>query len=384
MSTEYSNECYCGNTINSGSVDQSSSDVSVNGCSMLCGGNSSEYCGGSNRLDMYQLNGTLPTPTSTSSMPGTTSTSGPTVVPSAGAYGYIGCYTDNVSDRALTGLTNPVSGSTLTVESCANACAGYTYFGVEYSDECYCGNSLSGGSAMAAGGSDPTQNMCDMTCDGNTNEYCGGPNRLNTYQYNATLASSLPSSSPTPSGPITVQTGSGFSYLGCYSDSVSSRALTGLANPGPANQNSVEHCASECSGFAYFGVEYGMECYCGNTISGGSAMVAGSTPGATGCDMVCSGNASEYCGGSNRINIYVEASSTSTASSVTPTSTGPVHVQTVGDYAYQGCWNDIAQTTNTRTLSGASFVNPSGMTVELCATECAGYAWMGVEYGQEW
>ena len=114
---------------------------------------------------MYQLNGSLPVAASTISTTGTvpTSTPGaPSVVPSAGGFGYIGCYTDSTANRALTGLANPVSGSTLTIEPCAAACAGFTYFGVEYSVECYCGNSLQGGSALATGGSDPTQNMC--TC----------------------------------------------------------------------------------------------------------------------------------------------------------------------------------------------------------------------------
>ncbi len=136
LSIEYSNECYCGNTINSGSVNQPSSDILVNGCSMLCGGNVSEYCGGPDRLDMYKINGSLPASTSTST-PGTDPTpmaGAPSVVPSAGGYGYIGCYTDSTANRALTGSTNPVSGTTLTVELCAAACFGFTYFGVEYSD----------------------------------------------------------------------------------------------------------------------------------------------------------------------------------------------------------------------------------------------------------
>ena len=273
-----------------------------------------------------------------------------------------------------------------------------------------------------------------MTCDGNTNEYCGGPNRLNTYQYNSSLASasgngsatstSPSTAAPTPTGPITIQKGVDFSYLGCYSDNVNSRALTGLSVPGAASQNDVEQCASECTAFTYFGVEYGAECYCGNTVGGGSAVVLGSTPDVTGCNMVCSGNATEYCGGPNRINIYnyvaiassaappsstassmlstssnvnttssLTNSPTPTASlasvisslpSVAPTPTGPVHVQTVGNFVYQGCWNDTQQNSNTRTLNALAYFNTTGMTVELCATQCAGYAWMGVEYGQEW
>ncbi len=247
----------------------------------------------------------------------------------------------------------------------------------EYSNECYCGQTINAGSVMESS-SDVLVNGCSMLCGGNASEYCGGSNRLDMYQINGDTAA------PTPTGPITVQTGVDFSYVGCYSDSVSSRALTGRANPGVASENTVEQCASECTAFAYFGVEYGSECYCGSTITGGSALVAGSTPAMTGCDMVCSGNATEYCGGPNRINIYnYMATSSSTASSAAPTSTSPVHVQRVGDYAYQGCWNDVAQTSNIRTLSGPAYSNP-GMTVEMCAAQCAGYAWMGVEYGQEW
>lgn len=269
---------------------------------------------------------------------------------------------------------------------------------------------------------------------------------MNLYQYNASLASATSAlttttnsatlaisvtasattstAAPTPTGPITVQKGFGFSYLGCYSDSVNSRAVVGLTNPGVASQNDVEQCASECTAFTYFGVEYGAECYCGNSIVGGSALVAGSTPDLTGCNMLCSGNATEYCGGSNRLNMYTYvaitssailssttsssgpstfsiiastssitplsttavslASVTSSASSVAPTPTGPVHVQTVGNYIYQGCWNDTQQDSDTRTLSSFAYFNTTSLTVELCAAQCAGYAWMGVEYGQEW
>lgn len=87
---------------------------------------------------MYQLNGSLPVPTPTSPVATgpTTSVSGPTAVPSAGNYGYLGCYTDSTADRALTGLVNPVSGSSLTVDLCVSACKGFTYAGLEYSAEC--------------------------------------------------------------------------------------------------------------------------------------------------------------------------------------------------------------------------------------------------------
>lgn len=37
---------------------------------------------------------------------------------------------------------------------------------------------------------------------------------------------------------------------------------------------------------------------CGNTISNGA------TPAASGCNMVCAGDSSEYCGGGDRLNVY--------------------------------------------------------------------------------
>jgi hypothetical protein len=49
---EYAGECYCGNLdeLNaSGSVPAPTTD-----CNFVCAGNSSEYCGGSGRLDLYQ------------------------------------------------------------------------------------------------------------------------------------------------------------------------------------------------------------------------------------------------------------------------------------------------------------------------------------------
>ena len=85
---------------------------------------------------MYKLNGSLSVPTSTAGGTGPTApTGGPSVVPSAGAFNYLGCYTEATNGRALSGLVNPVGGATLSIENCAVACSKYTYFGTEYSGE---------------------------------------------------------------------------------------------------------------------------------------------------------------------------------------------------------------------------------------------------------
>ena len=69
------------------------------------------------------------------------------------------------------------------------------------------------------------------------------------------------------------------------------------------------------------------------------------------------------------------------AAAPTPTG-GPVTVQSVGSYGYYGCWID--NTNGQRALSASE--NPeegSGNAVEACAAACAGYKYMGVEYGAE-
>ncbi|TGO75044.1 hypothetical protein BELL_0238g00050 [Botrytis elliptica] len=69
------------------------------------------------------------------------------------------------------------------------------------------------------------------------------------YQFNGTISA--------PSGPITVMNLTGWSYLGCYNESTRGRALSGLENPIPGMNNSVEACSMACDGWTYFGVEYG-------------------------------------------------------------------------------------------------------------------------------
>lgn len=399
---EYSNECYCGNAINAGSVIQASDDPNTNGCSMLCAGDPQAYCGGPNRLEMYKLNGSLPVPTSTAG--GTTPagpTGGPSIVPLTGAFSYLGCYTESTNGRALSGLLNPVAGANLTIENCAAACSKYIYFGTEFSGVCYCGNSLGTGSVLAVGGTDPTQNGCSMTCNGNLTEYCGGANRLSTYRRNSTLPASgsasptaAPSATTSPAGPITVQNITGYSYLGCYSEGSAGRALTGLANPIPGNTVTPGACAKACGAYQYFGVEYSGECYCGDQINMGSALVAGNTPDVTGCSMICNGDQNSLCGGANRLNMYKKAAfaavnSTSGAASTTANTTaastpvapsGPTAVLTVGNYVFQGCYSEA---TNGRALTGAAYSNSTSMTIEMCAADCNGFSMFGVEYGQE-
>jgi hypothetical protein len=102
----------------------------LSGCSSLCAGNLSEYCGGSGRLNVYNLNNAIATITTSPSAPSTT----PAIKPVVGAYSYVGCQTEGNGTRALTQKFQ--ADDTMTLEYCANVCVTYKFFGVEYGREC--------------------------------------------------------------------------------------------------------------------------------------------------------------------------------------------------------------------------------------------------------
>lgn len=202
----------CGNTFNGGGGP---APDGFSGCNKPCNGNSSEYCGGANRLDMYQAPGTGATPTSSStkvSSPATTSSSSKTASATAtsaatglpSGWVYKGCYVDNANGRVLP--AQALVSSTLTVESCVQACSGqgYSVAGMEYSTECYCGNAIYSGGALA-----PSDSDCSMACGGNANEKCGAGNRLSIYS-NGTLTTYQPAVAQTSGLP------GSWTYDGCY------------------------------------------------------------------------------------------------------------------------------------------------------------------------
>lgn len=88
------------------------------------------------------------------------------------------------------------------------------------------------------------------------------------------------------------------------------------------------------------------------------------------------GNTTEYCGGSNRLNLYASGT---TQPSVRPTSNAP---PPPGGWFALGCYND---TVGTRSLSNTQYLQVP-MTIEACTSACftAGYSLAGLEYGGEY
>lgn len=75
------------------------------------------------------------------------------------------CYADN-PDRIFN--TSYTTSKGLTVEICSSLCENFTYFGVEYGNECYCDNTLPDHSLVT------DKPVCNRTCTGNQSELCGG------------------------------------------------------------------------------------------------------------------------------------------------------------------------------------------------------------------
>jgi len=106
-----------------------------------------------------------------------------------------------------------------------------------------------------------------MTCDGNPNEYCGGPDRLDYYTgpgavtptttsggTTATTASTGTVASGT--GPVHVASVGAYTWQGCYTEATDGRALS-AASLINYDTMTVEICAAFCASYTMFGVEYG-------------------------------------------------------------------------------------------------------------------------------
>ena len=91
---------------------------------------------------------------------------------------YIGCGIDDAGSRTLN--VAQTSGNSMTIETCVDFCKskGTKYAGLEYSGECYCGNSIAADRAPQAG----VLGNCLMKCSGNANEICGGAAAISLYQ----------------------------------------------------------------------------------------------------------------------------------------------------------------------------------------------------------
>lgn len=314
---EYARECYCDNTLSSAASPADASD-----CSSPCAGDASATCGAADRLSVYQNTAPVapPAPAKLDGIP------------------YVGCFHEG-PQRVLPfkGISQP----DMTAAKCAANCQGYSYFGTEYGSECYCGNDLPTITAP--------ETECSMTCSGASTEICGAGDRLTVY-------------GPVTVAPTTLAPVGDYAYQGCFTDGPG-RALTGKTVYD--DNMTLEMCAAACSSYAYFGVEYSKECYCGTELPSSSEQKPQSD-----CTMTCAGNHAEVCGDSSRLSVYHNPAVTD--------GSGNTHAP-VADFLYKSCWTDDVYK---RTLQGATYA-ADDMTLESCAAFCTNFTYFGVEYSRE-
>ncbi|CAJ1970372.1 unnamed protein product [Cylindrotheca closterium] len=188
---------------------------------------------------------------------------------------YKGCFRDNRARRAMD-YFHQRSGS-MTVGDCVYACRelGHAFAGLEFSSECYCGNTYDS-IGMA--------NNCDMTCDSGEEE-CGGSLALSVYATNQEIYGDDYTSSPTATPPD--------SYKGCWNDALD-RAME-YEHKSFQGFLTLPKCIDACTeyGAKFAGLEVGRQCFCGNEYEKHGP--------ADNCNRKCDGLA---CGGDWSLSVY--------------------------------------------------------------------------------
>ncbi|KAB5563368.1 heme peroxidase [Coniochaeta sp. 2T2.1] len=278
-------------------------------CVAFSGGVACGDSGSSSTSSSSSLSTSISQTSSTTSVSTSSSTS---TVPTLGhrskigAYALVGCWTEGQGTRALTGAS--FASDQMTLESCMSSCAGFAYWGTEYGRECYCGSKpdISSTSAPLAD--------CNMPCAGDSTQYCGAGNRLELYSNAAQISSSgggtptttpptststsrTTTTTPTQTAPSHKPTVGAYTFLGCHTEGAGVRALPDrtYADDGMT----LESCAAFCDAYAYFGTEYARECWCSSNLAASSK----AAPLAE-CNFSCAGDASEYCGAGDRLELY--------------------------------------------------------------------------------
>ncbi len=122
---------------------------------------------------------------------------------------------------------------------------------------------------------------------------------LNNYSYNS--ADSGENFLPDNNSQHRNKTGVKYSYVGCFRDKgnpygYKNRDINGFGFN--SKSLTIQKCINECArrGYKYAGLQYSIACFCGNSF--------GRFSKANNCNMPCSGNKNQICGGSWANSVY--------------------------------------------------------------------------------
>jgi len=116
----------------------------------------------------------------------------------------LGCFTDrgdsnDTGGRDLSGAML-FDGQPMSIERCQQFCNGYSYYGVENGNQCFCGSSINNNPSMSSN--------CGTQCSGNNSETCGGVWAIDIYGPCATGGGSSSSSGSSSGGVSSGSSGS--------------------------------------------------------------------------------------------------------------------------------------------------------------------------------
>jgi hypothetical protein len=89
----------------------------------------------------------------------------------SGVNNYVGCF----KDTAIRDLSNVLFNGKVSIEQCRELCSNYTYFGLQATNNCLCGNSYGRYGQVA-------ESECNKPCSGNAGQICGNDWRNSVYR----------------------------------------------------------------------------------------------------------------------------------------------------------------------------------------------------------
>jgi hypothetical protein len=312
-------KCDCGDTWQGGQL------LPISSCNIPCPGNSSQFCGGANALNVFNTSSIIVTPPR-----------------DADITGWLGCYADQASPRILQGYTYSTGAMTPTL--CRQACSfrGYAFAGTQAGNQCWCS-----GTFNAVANVMPSS-QCTTPCAGNSSDHCGGNWRMDVYNVTG----------------VAMPTNGIQDYLGCFSDFTKLSSFTFQSNT-----MSAKICKEQCKfrGYSTAGIDSGRTCRCGNTAP--NTLVPASS-----CNTPCFGpKTNETCGSNTAGSIYSTRSITANA----------INENLAGPGGYVGCTTDAV---NALVLTQNFRWNPpAGNSKDVCLSGCAqmGYPMAAMSNGIE-
>ncbi|GAB7347896.1 hypothetical protein MBLNU459_g5419t1 [Dothideomycetes sp. NU459] len=286
---------------------------------------------------------------------------------------FVGCGNDSYGSPLRTLNAVSTTNENMSVEYCQTYCTGlgYPYSGVEDGTQCYCDLAVNPSARFDFSGNYTTG--CITSCPGNRSEWCGGPFYMDVYN-NTDPRLNITNNTAGSTLQLTVAPAAYAStYVGCAAEGATGRALNGSSQA--AADMTVGRCAAFCrsANYALYGLEYASQCFCGNGLASGAAVVDEAPSPASGsvCSMRCAGNFSQVCGGSGALSVYNNTQYVKQAVTAS-----------VGKYFSKQCLTEPAG--GGRALNGAMMASDS-MTPNMCVKFCLGkqYHYAGVEFGTQ-